>query len=265
VVLHGRATVYGEYLMHGDTQGLVMSLPLCLASLEHSDCPLHKTYDRRLDTVAEFLESRGFATDIGIRGNLPFAFGFGSSTILAFLHLGGRLPLKETVALVRDCDRAIHGFPPSGVDTASCLHQSTGLYSARGWQDVGVSKLDYSLLLFPKTHGLLLSQVRERIHDARASLTRIAEGLTEHIIRCGELKQTLFLQYARILLDLGIYSPVVHGLISELLHYNVAAKGTGGLYDKAVLVVWPRNGVHVGEARRVMESFRPYTLIEVTV
>lgn len=257
----GRITVYGEYLMSSDVRGLIIPTPLYLATHDDAARPLHPEYDPSRDTVARTLLQRGVSVETTIRGDLPFGCGFASSTVLAFLHAGNQLPLRELLMFIQESDRAIHGFVPSGVDAAAVFHQSTGLYSARGWEPVPLSPLRYTLLLFPNERASTLAHVQERISDNPSKLIRIAGELTSKVTGRGELDYPLMIEYGLALLGLGVYSSMVDAFVHEMLSRGIVAKGIGGLYDKAVIVLWPEDTTMRLTGQKAIDSFAPLRVL----
>jgi hypothetical protein len=243
--------------MKSGTRGLVVPSRHYLATDDHADRPVHPRYDHAVDGVAQFLESRGLATRKTFRGDLPFSFGLAGSTLLAFLHIAGTLSPSESLAVVHDCDRAMHRFEPSGVDAAAISRQTAGLYSsAQGWEDVRFAVPRHTLL-FPRAEGRRsLPEIEERMGEAGAALARNAGMLTEHVVLTGELHHEWMLDYCRRLAEAGVYSAESAAVIAALLARGVAAKCIGGLYDKAILVLWPDAETEARESVRTpMTSF----------
>jgi hypothetical protein len=252
--LHGRITIYGEYLMRASTCGLVIPSQLHLATSEHINNLVHEKYDHSNDEVARYLERRCFATKSKLYGNLPFGFGLASSTVLAFLHLHPTKSISESIPIVNECDHNIHGFKPSGVDTASISRQAPGLFSIRGWEDIHVTSFPYTLVFLPAERERTLAEIKRRMNEGAASLTRIADDLTNQTISTGRLDYTLFLKYTRTLFIHSVYSKVATSFIATFLNSGIAAKAIGGLYDKAILIVWPNSKT----AKRYMCNLTDY-------
>lgn len=239
MILHGRITVYGEYLIKTQTYGLVVPAQLYLATSDHADKPVHEAYDHSRDCVARFLKGRGFVTERQIHGDLPFGFGLASSTALAFLHTSRSHTLTEAISVVNDCDREMHGFVPSGFDSAAISRQVPGLFSTSEWKDVCLSPFLYTLVFPPAERTRTLVEIKGSMHAVIVRLSQLADSMSNRILVTGELDYPLLFEYSRILLKASVYSSVTGSLVERMLADGIAAKAIGGLYDKAILVVWP--------------------------
>lgn len=220
------------------TRGLVIPSELCLASGEHVEKPVHRDYVHSLDHIARFLERRGIVTERQIRGDLPLGFGLASSTMLAFLHTSRSLSLANATQIVHECDREIHGFEPSGVDAAAIFSQGSGFYSTGGWERIQAPPLRCSLAFLPPERLRSLSEVENAMSGVAIVLTQLANAMSRGIERTGALDYGLFLDYSRVLFDASVYSSASREFVAKLLDAGIAAKAIGGLYDKAILVVW---------------------------
>ncbi len=238
MILRGRITVYGEYLMKTRTRGLIIPSDLYLATSDHVDKPIHEDYDHSMDSVAGLLKRRNFVTECQIRGDLPFGFGLASSTTLAFLHTSRTLSIAHAITVVRDCDHEIHGFEPSGVDAAAISSQAPGFFSTSGWEGIQLCPIRCTLAFLPAERARALAEVEGCIMGSAATLSRIADALTNNVLATGVLDYGLLLDYSRALLSTPVYSKVAKSFIAEMLARGIVAKAIGGLYDKAILVVW---------------------------
>lgn len=254
--LFGRMSIYGEYLT-GVAPGLVAMSDLHLATDEHNDISGCKAYDPQKDTVAELLKGLGFATETKFRGNLPLGYGFAGSTILGFLHLRNQLSVEKATQIVTECDELIHGFRPSGLDSMACLHQRSGFYCRGQWTDIDVPRFEYTLVLFPKLISRPLVEIKATVASHARFLVPLADHLTNRIMGAAELDYDVLLEYCRVLVNLGVYSPVASAVIKSCLDQKVVAKGIGGLHDKALLVIWPQNPLRAKGVAEALQSFRP--------
>lgn len=240
MILRGRLTVYGEYLMKTRTRGLIVPTELCLATADEIDQPVHPDYDPARDRVAQWLRRQHIAPEQAlVRGDLPFGFGLASSTALTFVHTARGRTRAEAAALSRGCDREIHGFEPSGMDAAAISHQADGFFSTQGWEPVQRPALRYTLVFLPAERRHSLADVETRIGASAEALSRIADALTSGLVRHAVLDYALLLDYALALAATGVYSSGAQSFVTPLLARGVVAKAIGGLYDKAILIVWP--------------------------
>lgn len=148
--LHGRITVFGEYLVKNK-----YSYCLCLKSQRYlsnninDNTNVHKEYCISKDLSLYELNKLGFAVDNtndNIYGDLPLGYGLSSSTILTILHLNS----IANKGLIQKVDRVICGFSPSNLDYTSVIKQETGIMSPKGWVSLNEFSLCYSLILVPK-------------------------------------------------------------------------------------------------------------------
>ncbi len=236
--IYGRLTIYGEYLMHGETYGLIEKSNLCLATQEHNEVQPHPQYNIDRDVVARLIEGLGIKIIPGVKGNLPLGYGFASSSIFSFLYL---YPLygERAYEMINNMDKSIHGFQPSGLDASFCYRQKKGLYRNGEWQDVTLARKSYSLLTFPKEGKVPLSEVSKRIARNRHNLKLIANSMTNSIVLDKCLPYEYLYKYSVELVNCNVYSGHVAEFVNFFLSQNIVAKGIGGLYDKAVLLIWP--------------------------
>jgi hypothetical protein len=231
---NGRITVYGEHLMCGDAFGLITPSLLYLADGDDNSASTHPDYDPKLDSVRAMLTRDGYPTTPVIRGNLPFGYGFASSSALALLHIGTGVS-ENVLRIVDRTDQAIHGFIPSGVDSGFHVRKRAGLYRSGEWLDSPELSLEWSCALFPKERRLTLPQAREIIRARRAGLVPIARALTQGLLESGYLSHDALLDYAWELFRTGAYTAEAARIIDLALRQGVVAKGIGGVYDKAIL------------------------------
>lgn len=237
--IFGRITIYGEYLMHTITHGLITKSTLYLANEQEKSFPIHQSYDIRKDKVADFLRKKSYTYDRIIRGNLPLGYGFSSSTILLYLNLSKKIDESTLRKLIMQADHEIHGFPPSGLDIEFCFQQSTGLFGKNEWIDTQINNFYHSIIIFPKCCNKTLPEIQFNIlNNNLKPLSKLAEDLNSHIINHNKLNYQSLLEYSKILLNSNVYNGLVESFISTMLQNRIIAKGIGGLYDKAVLIIW---------------------------
>ena len=236
MVVHGRLTVFGEYLMHRHAEGYVVPTRQRLASPDETTVCAHPRYDPRLDSVARRLREMGLPTHPGIRGDLPLGFGFASSTALAVLHLS--LTGRDHRAPVDEADRSVHGFPPSGMDFESVKRQEAGFFGPAGWRDADRVPLLCSAFVPPDRLAMSFHEVWRRVVDRADDLTRLVAHLTRGVETAGELDRDALFDYSALLATLGVYSRSAQDVVALLLSRGVPAKATGGLRNKAVIAFW---------------------------
>ncbi len=235
----GRLTIYGEYL-HYITYGFNAKSCQYLATSEHIESSMHNQYDPEKDEVKKYLSHRGYQTQKEFRGDLPLGYGLGSSSILAGLHLNGQENHRTIERIINEVDHSIHGFVPSGVDTYSYFKQCDGFYGMGKWHNTSLRICDYLLVTFPKSHGLPLVEIRQRVLAEALVLSKLSNLLTANIKKIAKLDYALFFEYCNVLSSLDVYSEEVQRFIVEMLNCGIPTKGTGGLYQKAVML-FPRN------------------------
>lgn len=262
--IYGRLTIYGEYLMHSDSYGLIEKSNLYLATNEHSGTHFHPHYDVTKDLVAKIIAEQRINIHPGVKGNLPLGYGLASSSVFSFLYL---YPLygERVYEMIRNIDKSIHGFQPSGLDVSFCYRQKSGLYKNDKWIDVSLAKLAYSLVIFPKENKMVLSDVRRKILDKRHRLSKLADDISYSVIRNNHIPYEFLQIYSNELVNCGIYSAQVVKFIENLSSKNIVAKGIGGLYDKAVLIVWPYHISVLDKSELVKEIWKwnPLNFIEI--
>ena len=238
--IYGRVTIYGEYLMHGNIPGLIMPSNLFMQTSPLSD--IDSIYYSHLDSVLKIIKQEGLAQGEMLNGNLPLGYGLAGSTTLSFLHLNKIENLQLKRELIDKIDKKIHGFIPSGLDFESCIHQKWGLFcSHSGWRSIRPLSIDYFLVIFPKEQKMKLNDIQEKILMSRNNLESIQKSLNLIIDNNNLIDLDLLMEYSKILLKTQVYSDSVNEFISYSIKNNWIAKGIGGLYDKAVLVIPYRN------------------------
>lgn len=238
MVLHGRITVYGEYLMHGTCEGLVVPSSHVLASEDETRVPLHPDYAPRHDSVALLLAQHGIRCKNTFRGTLPLGYGLGSSSILCRLHIGTQL-VHEIPRLIDAIDAVVHGFAPSGLDSGWVQRQRPGLYMDGCWRDIPKPSLQLSLMFLEKECGCSLAETRARVLQVADDLAPLAEQMSHGLLTSGAIRYDYLLRYSEVLAAAGVYATGAQHLVTHMLSYGIATKGVGGLYDKALLVIRP--------------------------
>ena len=251
--LYGRLTLFGEYLMHDIGEGLVVPSRRVLGDESEERMRPHADYVPERDATRSTLARLGVSIERPVvRGDLPLGAGLAGSTLLGRILLRD-LPEDRVRNLLMEADRLIHGFPPSGMDLEFALRQEMGLFGPGGWRDVALSMPDMSLVTFPKEGDVALPEVRSRIMRRGETLGVIAADLADGCLR-GVISYETLLRYARELAAANVYSRMAASFSEDLLAKGIVVKGIGGLYDKAMLIVWPSN-----VDGRVAESIRAQT------
>lgn len=253
--IYGRITIYGEYLMHGETPGLIMPSDLFLDTVSSGGIISH--YSKEKDDVLLLIIKMGITPDHTLYGNLPLGYGMAGSTTLSLLHLNGIEDKELKQKFVNEIDNTIHGFTPSGLDFESCIHQEWGLFcNASGWQSICPIPIAYSLFKFPKENSLALSEVQKRVLSVKDKLEPFQNGLNSAIKERGALDLKMLMNYSSILLEAEVYSRISSQFISTLLKRGIIAKGVGGLYDKVIMVVHSEDDVNLGELIKLAAKFK---------
>ncbi len=223
--------------MHDDTWGLIIPSSLYLRD---DGEPRHLHYDPSLDEVRARIVAmaQGSAVPaLRISGNLPLGWGFASSSILTFLYAAA-MNIGDPQQIAQQVDSQVHRFPSSGMDSSFCLRQRPGYFRKGIWKDApGDIMLDCSIALFPKERQRSLAEVRKALLSRRIALDSLARELSEQHLSESVRFDRLF-EYATELSRLGTYGELAATFIERTLAQGIIAKGIGGLYDKAVLVVW---------------------------
>lgn len=239
--LWGRITVFGEYLMHEHHEGFIIPSRLCLTD-EPSLCGEDfNCYDPERDASLMGLLEMGLTIQAQqIYGDLPCGYGFASSSLLSRLHLSyADTRVGDPQAALDQVDNLIHGFTPSGVDSGFALRQRTGFFYDKSWRDALISSLPSYAVLIPKEREYSLSHVRAKVLKGAKTLIQLAAAIQLQIAREEPFPYTLLFDYATALWDLRVYSEAAQDFIESALNKGFAAKGIGGLYDKAILLFMP--------------------------
>lgn len=236
--------MYGEYLMNGVTRGLVLRSRGFLASKNERCVPEVADYNLERDEVAALLRRWGLPVQPGLRGNLWQGCGLASSTAASRIYLTA-MGVPDMRPLMMKVDRVLHGFEPSGLDVECILRQRDGLYGDKVWQDVEVSTPARTLVSFPKEGLRTLGDILAVLEKATERLARLADAMTARVLSERFLPFAEMVEYAGALAALRIYSSTAQEFVEWSLAAGLAAKGVGGLYDKALLLLWPD---HANEA-----------------
>jgi hypothetical protein len=239
MVVSGRVTIFGEYLMHGSAEGLIVPSRLALATADEFGVQPHGDYRAERDWVRLHLSRMGLPVQTGIRGELPLGHGFAGSTALTLVHLNG-WAAADIAAVAGRIDHILHGFPPSGVDFAAVVAGAPGLFTAGLWQPMPSVRIpDLSAVLVPAPGRFPLSATRERVLAVRERLAGPARHLCARLRRTDEIDYEGLLEYAVRLQAVGVYTRQATAVVGLFLACDVVAKCVGGLTNKAVIVVWP--------------------------
>src|SRR4051812_10960827 len=224
MVINGRVTIFGEYLMHGSGEGFVVPRRLVLATPDEAGVEPHGDYRVERDRVRLHLSRMGLPVQGGIRGALPLGHGMAGSTALTLVHLNGRAG-ADTGSVVCRIDHILHGFPPSGVDFAAVMAGAPGLFSAGSWRSMPDLPIpDLSAVLVPMPGQFPLPATRERILEVQKRLGRVSRHLCSRLRRYGEIDYECLLEYAIRLQALGVYTPRASAVVRLFLANDVAAK-----------------------------------------
>lgn len=239
MIVNGRITLFGEYLMHSMTEGYMIPTVQALATPDEEKIPIHADYYPELDRVRIMLKTLGLPTCAAVRGTLPLGHGFASSTALTFLHLGTRRR-EYAEDVIRQVDREMHGFSPSGVDYWSIISKRAGYFGPTGWRSAPDSyRPAVSALLVPENSQVDLTTTRNRITRAADTLIPIARYLHATLETQNTLDYRAMLDYAMRLRRIGVYLPRAEAIIDHMTSLGLVAKGIGGLTNKAVIILWP--------------------------
>lgn len=230
MILNGRITIYGEFLMHDDAFGLIEKTKLFLSN-EKSMNNKHPYYKTENDKTFKYIKKQKLPINYNIKGNLPLGYGFASSSILSFLHLSN----TDNVELVNHIDSKIHGFKPSGLDSSYCKRNQGGLFAKGKWLNCNYPKQEWDCILLPKESNIKLLEVQKRILRNKNKLLCLTEEMNKSIKENKFPKSHLF-DYATELFSANVYSQQASRIIEYLLGKNIIAKCIGGLYDKAIIL-----------------------------
>jgi hypothetical protein len=239
MVICGRITLFGEYLMHSMADGYIVPTTQALATPDEREFPVHPEYRQERDSVRFLLANASLPTCSMVRGTLPLGHGFAGSTALTILHLGSCGQDYETI--VNHVDRQVHGFAPSGVDCKAIRVGRAGCFGPVGWRSVWRAPcLAISALLVPEASGQDLAETRNKVIASADALIPIAQYLCSALTERNVLEYQALFDYALRLRRIGIYLPRATAVIDHALSGGIVAKCTGGLTNKAVIIVWPR-------------------------
>jgi hypothetical protein len=235
----GRISIFGEHLIN--TLGVAMAIkaPFVLTSNYASVFNLKSNYDLEKDSVARIIYSDSNVTaSANIKGYFPFGFGFSGSTVLSLIHLRTSNKLANLETRIKEIDSEIHGFKSSGFDTISIIKQHEGILIDGKWINSNIFNYEYSLVIFDKEFSKNYELIKSNILEQSKGFDKYIQSILQSILDYDELKYNLLLGYSNLLLSCNIYSSPAYSLIQYMLNNGVVAKGIGGIYDKAVLVIW---------------------------
>jgi mevalonate kinase len=239
--LHGRITLFGE-AFGSLIDEATFSVPTrqALKTLSQTDEIVHPGVDSS-ESIGRRLCELGFMTKdqlTRIDGDLPIGYGLASSTVLTLLQMRSAGYSDE---VTYDAAQAVDGFtvgsPPTGADHAAILNQTSGTFGRGVWTPITFRLPDGPHLLIPPRAGKSTKVAAKRaMQDQRDQLIPLVRSLLAGIRDDGEIDLQTLLRYSRILLETDVYSQTQHALIASLLAHGIVAKGSGGMYDCAVLV-----------------------------
>jgi hypothetical protein len=233
--LSGRITLFGEALgaLVDEATFSVPTAQTLHALPRASDGTSVSSHLRELGLIAE-------DQVIAIGGDLPIGYGLASSTVMTLLQMRSA---GYTNAQARDAVQAVDamttaGWTPSGADYAAIVGQESGVFGRGIWTPLPYSLPAGSHLLLParerRQTKVAASQALRALHVQLLPLVRtLLAGLRSY----STLDAEVMLRYCRILLDTSVYSRAQHELIAGLLDRGIVAKGSGAMYDRAVLVL----------------------------
>lgn len=232
---YGRITIYGEYLLHKNlAQCLVLKSKMFLESNQLQNIDYSNKYCIKKDGVLKHLKENNLNYSNNIFGNLVLGYGFASSTILCFLHLKN----NSSKNLIKSIDKQINHFTPSDLDFTSIIKQENGLFDNNSWTNINLSDFYYSVIIIPKERKKSLSEIQQKIKVTEFLQADISSKLTKELLQTDKLNYELFLEYCKILFECKVYSLLAMEITSYLLSLDIATKCIGGLYDKAILIVY---------------------------
>jgi len=232
--LHGRITLFGEYLSRNNLSYCCsLKSKLFLSNDEHEKIS-HPFYLQSKDKIIPTLKKYGVTSSSTITGNLPLGFGMSSSTILSMLHLDS-ISNKELIIKI---DKEMCGFSPSELDYISITKQESGLFGFGKWLPISLKNLNYSIIIFPKEKERNLNFVIQSLQENSEKLTKLANQLSLKLITLQTLDLDILFQYSKELLSTNVYSKLAKEISSSLIKDGLICKAIGGLYDKAMIVVY---------------------------
>ena len=237
--LHGRITVFGEYLQKDNLSYCAcIKSKLFLSNYEDDSAIQHPTYHQSKDGSLKLLISTSGINNLNtlpIYGNLPLGYGMSSSTILSVLHLGS----ANNKELIVEIDKSTHGFSPSYLDYTSITMQQNGIFGFGKWKPLLDFYPVYSVIILPKEQKFDLSAAKQKIDAFLDSQIKLSNNLYEKLLSTREIEFNIFYDYCKLLFLCGAYSEVATEIAGDMLGKGVSIKCIGGLYDKAVLCIHP--------------------------
>jgi hypothetical protein len=217
--------------MHGTTWGYVAPVPMYLTTGRGETA-----YRLDKDGVASLVRRMGCYVADSISGNLPFGYGFASSTVLALLHLDRQLTSGDLKHVVRVLDWIQHGFEPSGVDYVAVRAQTPGFFVQGRWRSAPPCPLPTVFCGVSPGPERAPGSTRNLVSKIIRFLAPIAERMTSQLDSYGRVSMDDLLAYSRILYESEVYSEEQSALIGKAISSGIPAKGIGGLYNKAVVL-----------------------------
>lgn len=257
--LHGRITVFGEYLLNENlSYCLSIKSKLFLSNDNRDSKFVHPYYQPGKDKTIELLKNFGIKQFGDIYGNLPLGYGLSSSTILSLLHLNS----ADRKDLVEMIDREMSGFAPSGLDYTSIISQENGVFGFGKWIPIHDFYPNYSLIIVPKEKKKKLTDVKQKLATSQVEQIRLTKDLFSELNSKNTLNRELFYHYCKHLFSCNIYSESASEIVFWLLERNIAAKCIGGFYDKAILIIHSSKNEKLAYSNLILKTFDFATLIE---
>jgi hypothetical protein len=246
--IHGRYTLYGEYLMHDHTWGYAAPTRMSLQGSHSTQSP-EGIWRIESDEVAKLVSRLGLRPLKTVFGDLPFGGGFASSTVLALLHIGDQVDPSSRRTMVMLLDQMAHGFPPSGMDYEAISAQESGFYLRGVWKSSRPLSLSGLFLRVDDPHTMSFRETRKKVISAADRLVPLADRMTDAITDQGILDFDSFRKYSAILANLNIYTPAQESICRSASAMGLVAKAIGGLHAHAMLVVGEANSLAEFAAR----------------
>lgn len=240
--LRGRVTVYGEAF--GSTVDYAtLSVPTRQALAmgpEAAVMPKVDNYRREIDDFFEKLTSSKVIDPLKVgmvAGDLPVGYGLAASTVLGLLCFGAS-DRPTAYASVMNVDKELDGFAHSGADFWAITTQQPGVFGRGTWTPVSYALPAGSHLLIPEREGKCSKlSATLAIRAMREKLAPLIGQMSGMVLRGKSLDTELLLTYCRTLISGGVYSKQQSEIISALCEKGIVAKGTGAMYDRAILVL----------------------------
>jgi hypothetical protein len=250
-------TVFGEHLITAFRTGLVLRHEnsfLSTAARANANIRYHPASD----SVAQLLKTlKVGACSEAIRGTLRLGWGFAGSSVLATTHLHGAKTLLSR-ELMMHSEEMTHGFRSSGFDVDAVRRQRHGRLIGGVWEDISSFPFRYSLFGFEKERRMSYGVIKQRILGNIDAFEKSLSTLNRCFDHSWPNFYKALIQYCELLIESRVYSPVVTNLLSLLVAEGVAAKGIGGLYDKAIIVFWPIEEFGCDREERLRERIREF-------